>query len=113
MLVRIPVKQLRAGMYIHEFCGSWYDHPFWQNAFILDKPEDLREILSTGIKEVWIDIGKGLDVESGEGGKSETVVAAEINDTLARADAGDTLRAVPVHIPPRLHGSWFRQTQRR
>ncbi len=91
MLKRIPVKQLRIGMYIHEFCGSWYDHPFWHNAFVLDKPEDLREILSTGIKEVWIDIGKGLDVESGEGGKSEKAVAAEINDTLARADAGSKI----------------------
>jgi putative nucleotidyltransferase with HDIG domain len=95
MLKRIPVKQLRIGMYIHEFCGSWYDHPFWRNAFMLDKPEDLRDILSTGIKEVWIDIGKGLDVESGEDGKSEKAVAAEIDNTLARANAGSK---VPHHV---------------
>ena len=85
MLVRIPVGQLRLGMYIHEFCGSWYDHPFWRTAFLLDNPEDLRDILSTGIREVWIDTGKGLDVE---GGKSETAVASEINNTLARANTG-------------------------
>jgi len=84
MLVRIPVEQLRVGMYIHEFCGSWYDHPFWRKAFMLDNPEDLSNVLSTGIKEVWIDTDKGLDVE---GGKTEQVVAAEIDDTLARADA--------------------------
>ena len=84
MLVRIPVKQLRVGMYIHEFCGSWYDHPFWRKAFKLDSPADLRDILATGIKEVWIDTGKGLDVE---GGKTEEIVAAEVDDTLARADA--------------------------
>ncbi|MBI5437412.1 MAG: HD-GYP domain-containing protein [Nitrosomonadales bacterium] len=91
MLKRIPVKQLRIGMYIHEFCGSWYDHPFWRNAFILDKSEDLQEILSTGIKEVWIDTGKGLDVESGEGGKSEKAVAAEVDSALARADTGNKI----------------------
>ncbi|MDD2915765.1 MAG: HD-GYP domain-containing protein [Gallionella sp.] len=85
MLVRIPIEQLRTGMYIHEFCGSWYDHPFWRTAFLLDKPEDLQEILTTGIREVWIDTGKGLDVE---GGKSEKAVASEIDDTLARASTG-------------------------
>ncbi|MDD2915764.1 MAG: HD-GYP domain-containing protein [Gallionella sp.] len=92
MLVRIPVKQLRIGMYIHEFCGSWYDHPFWRKAFKLDNPEDLRNVLSTGIKEVWIDTDKGLDVE---GGKTEETVAAEIDDTLARADASR-------HVAPQL-----------
>ena len=85
MLVRITVEQLRVGMFIHEFCGSWYDHPFWHRAFLLDNPEDLQEILTTGIKEVWIDTDKGLDVV---GGKSEGVVAAEVDDTLARANVG-------------------------
>lgn len=27
MLKRIPIEKLCIGMYIHEFCGSWYDHP--------------------------------------------------------------------------------------
>ncbi len=91
MLVRIPIKQLRTGMYIHEFCGSWYDHPFWRNTFLLDKAEDLQEILSTGIKEVWIDTGKGLGVE---GGKAETSVASEVDDTLARAGPTGMSRAM-------------------
>ncbi len=91
MLKRIPVEHLRVGMYIHEFCGSWYDHPFWRNAFTLGKPEVLLDILSSGIKEVWIDTGKGPDVEGGEGGKSEKAVAAEVDNTLTRADAGSKI----------------------
>lgn len=91
MLKRIPVEHLRVGMYIHEFCGSWYDHPFWRNAFTLGKPEVLLDILSSGIKEVWIDTGRGLDVEGGEGGKSEKAVAAEVDNTLTRADAGSKI----------------------
>ncbi|MDP1636452.1 MAG: DUF3391 domain-containing protein, partial [Gallionellaceae bacterium] len=61
MLKRIPIKQLRLGMHVHEFCGSWMDHPFWRSAFLLDNPQDLKTILSTGLKEVWIDTAKGLD----------------------------------------------------
>ena len=92
MLVRIPVEQLRVGMYIHELCGSWYDHPFWRSAFLLDNSEDLQDILSTGIKEVWIDTGKGLDVENG---KAERTVAAEIDGALAQANAN---RQITRHV---------------
>jgi len=75
-------------MYIHEICGSWYDHPFWRHAFMLSTPKDLSDLLSTGIKEVWIDTVKGLDVE---GGKTEETVAAEVDDTLARVDTGSEI----------------------
>ncbi len=83
MLKRISVEQLRLGMYVHELCGSWMDHPFWRNAFLLDTQKDLRVILATGIKEAWIDTTKGLDVE---GGISEAAIVAEVETTLAHAD---------------------------
>ena len=86
MLIRIHVKQLRLGMHVHKFCGSWIDHPFWRGAFLLDKPHDLQTILSTSIKEVWIDDAKGLGVESGE--EKETI-AAEAETTPAQADTND------------------------
>ncbi|MDP2143666.1 MAG: HD-GYP domain-containing protein [Gallionella sp.] len=81
MLKRIPVQQLRLGMHVHEFCGSWMDHPFWRGAFLLDDPKDLQTILATGLKEVWIDTSKGLDVE---GGKTKEAVAVEIDAALAQ-----------------------------
>ena len=83
MLKRIHVEQLRLGMHVHELCGSWMDHPFWRGAFLLDKPHDLKTILSTGIKEVWIDTSKGLDVE---GGESEEGIASEVETTLTQAN---------------------------
>jgi putative nucleotidyltransferase with HDIG domain len=82
MLILIPVEKLRVGMYIHEFCGSWYDHPFWRSAFLLNSQKDLSNILSVGFKEVWIDTGKGLDVE---GGKTEETIAEEVDLALAQA----------------------------
>ncbi len=62
MLKRIPVEQLRLGMYVHDFCDAYLDHPFWRDAFLLEKPKDLQAILTAGIKEVWIDTDKGRDV---------------------------------------------------
>ncbi|MBY0577366.1 MAG: HD-GYP domain-containing protein [Gallionellaceae bacterium] len=88
MLKRIHIKQLRLGMYIHELCGSWMDHPFWRDTFLLDNPKDLQTILSTGIHEVWIDAAKGLDVEDGA---TEEMVAAEVEATLEHANTASKI----------------------
>ncbi len=50
-------------MYIEELCSSWMDTPFWKKSFMLDDHALLEKIKTTGIKEVWIDISKGLDVQ--------------------------------------------------
>ena len=95
MRKRIHVEQLRLGMHIHELCGSWMDHPFWRGAFMLDNPKNLQIILSTGIKEVWIDTSKGLDVEEGA---TEEVIAAEVETTLAQADKTEkTAARIDIH----------------
>jgi len=94
MLKRITVDQLRLGMHVHEFCGSWMDHPFWRGAFLLDNPNDLQTIKSTGIREVWIDTSKGLDIE---GGAAEEAIAAEVETTLAQAaETGETAPRIEV-----------------
>ena len=94
MLIRIHVKQLRLGMFVHELCGSWMDHPFWRGAFLLDNPNDLKTLLSTGLKEVWIDDAKGLGIE---GGADEESIAAEVENTLAQADtAGPVMQRIDV-----------------
>jgi len=92
MLKRIQTEQLQLGMYIHEFCGSWFNHPFWREAFLLDNTDALKKILSVGIKEVWIDTDKGLDCE---GGKSEDRHTLEIDNILAQAN---TSNKIPHHI---------------
>lgn len=62
MLKRIQVDQLRLGMHLKEFCGSWIDHPFWRTEFVLKDPKDIELILASSVKEVMIDCSKGLDV---------------------------------------------------
>ncbi|NWB85699.1 HD-GYP domain-containing protein [Pseudomonas gingeri] len=66
MLRQIQVSELRVGMYVQSFCGSWMDHPFWRSHFLLDDETDLQKIRASGLAALWIDTDKGLDVEVGE-----------------------------------------------
>jgi hypothetical protein len=62
MLKVISTKQVRLGMFIQELKGPWIDHPFWNKAFKLEDPEDLKKLQVSVIKQVVIDTSKGLDV---------------------------------------------------
>ncbi len=84
MLKRIRTDQLRLGMFLHELCGSWMDHPFWRSKFVLKDPQDLRRLLECGIPEVWIDTARGLDVE---GGLTQEEVAEQVERELVEAVA--------------------------
>lgn len=82
MLKRIRVDQIILGMHIKEFCGSWMEHPFWRSGFVLKDPKDLERILSSSIKEVWIDSSKGLDVAAGQTAVSEAQSDAQVEQEL-------------------------------
>ena len=85
MLKKINVKQLVVGMYLKEFCGSWMDHPFWRNSFVITDPKDVERILASNITEVWIDSSKGLDIAAGETAVSEEESEARVEAELSRA----------------------------
>jgi putative nucleotidyltransferase with HDIG domain len=72
MLKRIDVSQLKTGMFIREFCGSWLDHPFWRTHFLLNTEKDLAQIQKSAVHEVWIDTGRGLDIDQGETAVAES-----------------------------------------
>ena len=61
MLKKIPVEDVRVGMHLHALEGAWLDHPFWKNRFTIDDPEDLRKLRGSKVREVWIDVAKGID----------------------------------------------------
>ena len=82
MLKKISVQQIQLGMHLKEFCGSWMEHPFWRNGFVITDPKDIESILSSSIKEVWIDCGKGLDVAPGELAVSEAESDAQVDEAL-------------------------------
>ena len=51
-------------MYVQELCCAWLDSPFWQKSFLLQEQAALDKIRGAHIRQVWIDTGKGLDVEA-------------------------------------------------
>ena len=95
MLKKISVSQLTVGMHLKEFCGSWMEHPFWRNAFVITDPKDIERVLASSIKEVWIDTDKGLDVAPGEAAVSEAETEAQVEEELQRA-AEETREIAPV-----------------
>jgi len=62
MLKVVLTRQVCLGMYIHALKGAWIDNPFWKKSFKLVDTADLKKLQACGVKEVIIDICKGLDV---------------------------------------------------
>lgn len=83
MLKTISTKQVRLGMHIHELKGAWVNHPFWKSKFIIDSPKDLARLQASIVKEVVIDVSKGLDIEKN---KSQIIEQAIENSTSPQGE---------------------------
>ena len=66
MLKKIPVDQLRVGMYLHDFDAGWLDHSFWRTRFVLRDEADVAKVRASDVRGVWIDVSRGLDVAAPE-----------------------------------------------
>jgi HD-GYP domain-containing protein (c-di-GMP phosphodiesterase class II) len=86
MLKKISVDALRLGMHLHELCGPWMDHPFWRTKFVITDQDDIRRVVESGIREVWIDAAKGLDVAVEE---TPAEVAVAVDVVLAEVTVDD------------------------
>ncbi len=62
MAKKIPVTQLKPGMYVCDLGAAWMDHPFLRNQFPVKDEATIRKIVDAGIREVYIDPAQGLDV---------------------------------------------------
>ena len=80
-------------MYVHALEGSWFDHPFWRNKFVLTDPSDLQTLRRSGVKALWIDVRKGVDVETA------SPPADQVPETIADA-VSVAIAANPVPAPP-------------
>lgn len=96
MLKRIHVHHLTVGMYLHEFCGSWMEHPFWRAQFLLKDPADLVRIRETEISEVWIDTSRGADVAAGITATTIEEANAQIDTAFHRLEETPTPKIAPV-----------------
>ncbi len=78
MIKKIPVAQLRIGMYIHDLGLTWIKHPFFKSRFKIDNTSILDKVIASGIKHVVIDTALGLDVDE--------LIANEDHDQAAVED---------------------------
>jgi len=62
MLKKISVDHLRVGMYLHDIDAGWLDHPFWRARFLIADPAGVERVRASAAREVWIDVGRGIDV---------------------------------------------------
>ena len=85
MRKKIKVHDLRLGMYVDELCGSWMDHPFWKTSFKLADDKDLATLQQGGVREVWIDTSKGVDVAALGGEVSAEEAALQTEKILLQA----------------------------
>lgn len=64
MIKKIGIDQLQPGMFIHDLNCGWLDHPFLKNHFAVRDEATVAKIRAIGVREVYIDTGKGTDVVS-------------------------------------------------
>ena len=99
MLKKIPVSEVRLGMYLHELSGaSWINHPFWKTKFVLRNQEDLQRLLDSPVTEVWIDAELGLDVPPSH--QQEPAIAPALQPAPAAAAVPAPARAEPSAPAP-------------
>ena len=80
MIKKIPIAQLKLGMFIHDLNCGWINHPFARNRFMVDNATTLNKILGIGVEEVYIDTVLGADVG---GVETSTVEDKEVEGSLA------------------------------
>jgi putative nucleotidyltransferase with HDIG domain len=96
MLKVVSTKKVRLGMFIQELKGAWIDHPFWKKAFKLEDPSDLKKLQASVIKEVVIDITKGLDVAEPDASADSS--PHEAVKVLPETKPGSSTLAKPIRI---------------
>ena len=88
-LVRVPTSQLRVGMYVNSFCGSWLQHDFFRTSFLIDSPKVVERLQASGLEAVMIDLSRGVAPAA----RSDASAAAE---TSPEAEAPAGTPAEPV-----------------
>ncbi len=65
-LKKIAIDQLQVGMFIVNLGRSWFSHPFLRNHLTITSEKQISKMRRYGIRDVFIDPRKGLDVPAPE-----------------------------------------------
>ena len=103
MLKKIQVDQLRLGMHLRSFEGSWGDHPFWRASFVLLDPADLARARASGIGECWIDTGLGVDVAASSVAAAAPVAEVDVSVAAGASVVAESASTRRVSLDAELH----------
>ncbi|TAN53875.1 MAG: HD-GYP domain-containing protein [Methylococcaceae bacterium] len=81
MIKKIKVQFLRTGMYVHDLNCDWMEHPFANNRFLVGE-HDIGRLNEWGIREVYIDTARGLDVDESAAALTAEEVQQAINTRM-------------------------------
>lgn len=95
MIKKIPVEDLKPGMFVADFNCGWFDHPFLANSLLVKTSADIEKVKEYRIRELYIDTARGLDM--GEA-KTQAEVHHEIREEMHRIFSKERteLNTVPV-----------------
>ncbi len=90
-LIRVPVKDLRPGMYVHDLGVHWGMHPFLHNQFELDQGA-VEKVRALGVKRIVVDLlrSKPSAFRALSAGNEDRAVAEE---EVYAGDPGEITRA--------------------
>ncbi len=83
---RVPVSELKPGVYVVALDQSWFQTPFLFHRKLITEFEEIELLKQNGIREVIIDIARGLDVDS----PPATGVAANATAAIEKEKPGPT-----------------------
>lgn len=73
---RVPVSQLKPGVYVLALDQSWFQTPFLFHRRLIKDVEEIELLKKNGIREVVIDIARGIDVDPVSAASAATIEAA-------------------------------------
>lgn len=95
MVKKVNVKELRRGMFIYDINCSWLNHPFFGRSMQLNDNELIEKIVNYGIREVYIDTDKGIDVG---GAPAEQKVEKQLKEEISEIEEIDFDAIQPVSL---------------
>lgn len=84
MIKKIPINELKLGMFVHDLHSSWLNHPFWKSSFLLEDQDELDKLLACGIKTVSIDLSQSKLLPSTD--STPNTILSKLSEPDARSN---------------------------
>ncbi|MGC4098649.1 MAG: DUF3391 domain-containing protein [Nitrospira sp.] len=62
-MTRIPINELRIGMYVARLDLSWFRSPLLRHSFLIEHPVQIEKLVRAGVKMVDIDLDRGIALQ--------------------------------------------------